>query len=53
MKKAVELCRHPTLAAAADKVHQLVHQDQDWLVGRKKLSNNIAPRRDTLLLVLL
>src|ERR1700691_324789 len=51
MKKAVELASHATFSAAADKIHQLVHQDQYWLVFWEKQTNYIATRCNLLLLM--
>src|ERR1700685_494549 len=51
VKKAVELASHAAFSAATDKIHQLVHQDQYWLVFGEKCTNYIATRCDLLLLM--
>ena len=42
VKKAVKLGGHATLAATADKIHQLVHQDQYRLFFRQERTDYVA-----------
>ena len=49
MQKAVELCGHAALPAAADKIHQFVHQDQYGLVFGQERPDDVATRRNALL----
>src|SRR5262245_50397078 len=51
LEKTIKLRRHSALAAAADVVHHLVHEDEAGLILRQELADNIPGGSSHLLFV--